>query len=306
LLAPHIKHFLLGLAVVEIASERPLPSGEQDSIRTTAPLVDNAAAMANSFSYQKLPPQQVRLLTPRRSSNHKELRFALRAYSVDDPPSYVAVSYTWGTSAASNFVYLNDVKHWVRPNLWWCLYYVSMNPSWRHVWVDYLCIDQTNIEERNQHVQTMDRIFSNANLVVAWLGVEDDVGALPSYLPMKCLIYDSPECQSRTTQWASRVYWNRRWIVQELLLAVDVNILCGGHCMSWPLFKAWVMDEVETSEDHSMATSGAVSLLAHKVEGVVHYPEYALHDLLLEYRHTGCSDPRDRVFALLGLLSEDE
>lgn len=263
--------------------------------------------MSDFYTYQKISRQELRLLTPRRSSKSNELRFAIRAYPVSNTPKYVAISYTWGNDTAQMVVYLNDTRYRIRPNLWWCLYYVSMNDEWRHIWVDFICIDQGNVGERNEQVQTMDGIFSNASLVIAWLGVEDEGPDWKAYKPMDRLVWDSKEMVEKWVELAKRPFWTRRWVIQELLLAVSVLILCAGHCISWTTFKSSLVsgdDSGETSQGRPLAA--ALPFLLNRDEHAVHYPAHNLRDLLLEYRHTVCLDPRDRVFALLGLLSREE
>lgn len=265
-----------------------------------------SAQMAHDFSYQKISKQEVRLLTPRRSTKANELRFAIRPYSPDKRPDYVAISYTWGKDTAQKVVYLNDTRYLIRPNLWWCLYYVSMNAEWRHVWVDFICIDQSNIEERNEQVQTMDGIFSNASLVIAWLGVEDEVPDWKAYKPMDHLQWNSEDMEGKVKELAHRPFWSRRWVIQELLLAVRVQILCAGHCISWSMFKESLIPDETGDSNETNSFAAALPFLLNRDEHAVHYPSHSLHDLLLEYRHTVCLDPRDRVFALLGLLSVEE
>jgi hypothetical protein len=99
-----------------------------------------------------------------------------------------------------------------------------MNPEWRYIWVDAICIDQKNVQERNEQVLIMDGVFSNASLVVAWLGLEDETVNWQAYVPMECLSYDDRELESKAVELACRPFWNRRWVVQELLLAINIEI----------------------------------------------------------------------------------
>ena len=172
--------------------------------------------------------------------------------------------------------------------------------------MDFICIDQQNVQERNQQVHGMDTTYSGASLVVAWLGLEYEPPNWQSYEPMECLVYDGAEMQVCATELALRPYWNRRWVVQELRLAMNVQVLCGGHCISWSLFRTWLLDEQGEANSHVGPNDGALPFLLNKDESCVHYPSHSLRDLLLEYHQTSCRDPRDRVFALLGLLSNEE
>jgi hypothetical protein len=40
-------------------------------------------------------------------------------------------------------------------------------------WIDFISIDQTNVQERNHQVQMMKQIYRNAESVSVWLGEED-------------------------------------------------------------------------------------------------------------------------------------
>ncbi|KXL47730.1 hypothetical protein M433DRAFT_148289 [Acidomyces richmondensis BFW] len=73
----------------------------------------------------------------------------------------------------------------------------------------------------------MDQTFSNAEIVVAWLGLEYHPHTWDSYEPMEGLSFNW-DVQMQIMDFANRPYWSRMWIVQELLLALDVQIVCGG------------------------------------------------------------------------------
>jgi hypothetical protein len=61
----------------------------------------------------------------------------------------------------------------VRENLWWALYYLQDQETEKVLWIDALCIDQNNKEERNHQVRLMGQIYAGAWRAIAWLGRED-------------------------------------------------------------------------------------------------------------------------------------
>jgi hypothetical protein len=111
--------------------------------------------------------------------------------SLDDVPDYIALSYTWNDEPASrlyrNIQPLHPVVwiegHWVgiTPNLALALHHIvnlkphfqSMNgePDW--YWIDALCIDQDNVEERTHQVAQMKDIYASADHVRIWLGYNE-------------------------------------------------------------------------------------------------------------------------------------
>lgn len=229
------------------------------------------------------------------------MRFTAKQFPSGGAPPYIAVSYTWGTGAPTKHIYLNGSKVLVRENLYWCLYYIHLNPHWKHIWVDFISIDQQSVQERNEQVHSMHTIYGGASLVIAWLGLEPGQ-EFRSHVPSTELDYDSSDLREHASHLAQRPFWSRRWVVQEMLLAVDVSILCGAYCISWNLFKQWLICDELTSFE----TLGALPFLLNKDSESIYFPNHSLEELLLVYRHTNCQDPRDRVFALLGLLAAEE
>lgn len=87
---------------------------------------------------------------------------------------YTALSYCWGDSDSTVAVLLNELPFRLTSNLHDALVAISRchydRLDKRHYWIDALCINQKNVEERSQQVAQMWRIFSGAEQVLAWLG----------------------------------------------------------------------------------------------------------------------------------------
>jgi Heterokaryon incompatibility protein (HET) len=85
-------------------------------------------------------------------------------------PYYEALSYAWGTKLASRFILVDGKRLSVTENLFSALHHLRRKHCHRLLWVDAICIDQSNLEERSQQVQIMDNIYQNATNVIVWLG----------------------------------------------------------------------------------------------------------------------------------------
>jgi hypothetical protein len=59
-------------------------------------------------------------------------------------------------------------------NLELALRYLRLHDKPRTIWVDAICIDQTNIEERNQQVRLMKDIYSSCAVDLVWIGESDE------------------------------------------------------------------------------------------------------------------------------------
>jgi hypothetical protein len=92
---------------------------------------------------------------------------------------YEALSYTWGTDAQCNPVIVNKVAVGVTLNLQSALLALRRPSKSRVMWIDALCINQNDLQERSHQVQQMGDIYRCAAKVVIWLGAEsDDSGAV--------------------------------------------------------------------------------------------------------------------------------
>jgi hypothetical protein len=122
------------------------------------------------FSYAHCPllPGQIRLLRvhPELHENG-QLQCVLEVASIEH--SYTALSYTWGTPLHDTDIILNGGLFTVRRNLWDFLRVARCNYTCR-LWIDALCINQTDIPEKNQHVKEMAKIYRGAESTLCWLG----------------------------------------------------------------------------------------------------------------------------------------
>ncbi|KAI4945605.1 hypothetical protein J4E91_007948 [Alternaria rosae] len=119
--------------------------------------------------------QEFRLLDLHSCKPSEPIRCTLRTSSFDsDPPSYTALSYTWGPKAKPKTIQLNGLCFPVGYNLWSFLEEMRLQKRFRTFWIDAICINQESMQERNHQVQIMRRIYSNAESVSIWLGEADE------------------------------------------------------------------------------------------------------------------------------------
>ncbi|PVH74537.1 heterokaryon incompatibility, partial [Cadophora sp. DSE1049] len=96
---------------------------------------------------------------------------SLFAISVTTPPRYEALSYTWGPPSPPSeqqYILCDGKKLPVTENCISALYHLRKKYSNRLLWIDAICIDQTNVEEASQQVQIMGQIYQNAAEVIVW------------------------------------------------------------------------------------------------------------------------------------------
>lgn len=109
----------------------------------------------------------------------------VESVDLDAKPSYKALSYTWGNplpfpldglppviteALTSNQVFCNGKERAAIPNLYSALLRLRSSFPRRMFWIDWICINQDDVAERNSQVSLMGEIYSSASEVVVWLG----------------------------------------------------------------------------------------------------------------------------------------
>lgn len=130
-----------------------------------------------TFSYDSLSREdrELRLVRFGNSAPSTEVELIQRRVSLNDPPSYHALSYIWGDPTPTESIRVNGRPLPVAYNLHQALLDVRRGgdaQDW--FWVDAICINQDNIEERSWQVAQMGHIFGRAALVYIWLGLNND------------------------------------------------------------------------------------------------------------------------------------
>jgi len=135
--------------------------------------------MEGPKAYQYIPlqsPRAIRLLQVQpAASESSPLLCRLVEVSLDKPPEYDALSYTWGKPSAigPNTVDCNDGYLPITKNCHDALTRLRHKRKPTRLWVDALCIDQSCVAERSSQVTMMGEIYKSAARVVVWLGPGD-------------------------------------------------------------------------------------------------------------------------------------
>ncbi|KAF2094529.1 HET-domain-containing protein [Rhizodiscina lignyota] len=120
----------------------------------------------------------------------------------------------------------------------------------RFLWMDVICIDQTNAFEKAQQVTLIPDIFRHASRVCVWLGDGSAIDGGPqlaldfmkndvlSILRFDDLVKDENIWLKREAlrSLLSLPWFSRRWIVQEITHAQDAVLYCGDQTITWREF----------------------------------------------------------------------
>ncbi len=137
---------------------------------------------AYHHSRLSLGPDSIRLLRlkPCKDQSIVRIHCELFDYNLQDPSQrthlYDALSYVWGNPKVTLPIYVGEHEHElpVTTNLYAALLYLRNSSLERIIWIDAICINQKNGEEKAQQIQLMAKIYSQASRVLVWLGEAAD------------------------------------------------------------------------------------------------------------------------------------
>ncbi|KAI7786023.1 hypothetical protein LA080_004877 [Diaporthe eres] len=164
------------------------------------------------------------------------------------------------------------------------------------VWIDAVCIDQDNVRERGQQVDLMPRIYKSAVRTFVYVGEASG----ESELVLRNLaggIWTPPHLLD---SFFARPYFTRVWVVQEVALSKAVTMMCGDTAVEWTGFmRGEYLRQIYSSSYYE--TFPTLFRLGRQH----HLGAANVLDALLLGRSCKASDPRDKVFGLLRMMSEE-
>lgn len=256
-------------------------------------------------------------------------------------PPYKAISYAWGNPVDTKVISVlqHGRQGWLKipSNLGFALRAVQHDTEFVLVWVDSICINQKDNRDKTQQLSRIPEIYGKAEQVVLWLGVERDNSA-KAYKLLYGLTHAEFQLSHETdlssvVSLFDRDYWSRLWVVQEILHAKNILVQCGPRQLSWndyalasTLFQterdtlAKIFTQVRASCDSTRLITSQHELSPlqiltdHGPASIQRARELYSNDsqnpyvyflnLLRIGRTKLASDPKDRVYGILGILPD--
>jgi hypothetical protein len=132
------------------------------------------ATPAKSFAYKRLNGgREIRSITLQEGNYDDPISLTIEHKSLDQKPTYEALSHVWGPQNPSHVVRCSDGILAIGENLRNALLYLRRPDAARVLWIDQIAINQDDVDERMQQVNLMADIYSSASVVVVWLGLAD-------------------------------------------------------------------------------------------------------------------------------------
>lgn len=279
-------------------------------------------------------------LLPGAFSDHVQITLSTAQFAADksfSAPRFEALSYAWG--AADDPVGISvyeDAKGGSRngyvrvtQNLATALPYLRHENEERVLWIDAICVNQQDLVERSNQVRKMADIYSRAERVVVWLGPESENSAnalqrlhvLGSHVTVDWTSFRYRANTKQDRDLANqnvdvsfteedfsaihalfcRSWFERLWVRQEVQLATVAILVCGYSMIPWNTFRNAVRCLYTKLRLRSIR---AFSDRLNLIENIVDYSgSYTgLGRRAYSAGDCKCSDERDRIFAILGVL----
>ncbi|MCJ1482615.1 hypothetical protein MMC06_002781 [Schaereria dolodes] len=293
------------------------------------------------YHYKNLLEGQIRLLTIV-SAKDETLELSLKHYCYDAYLKYDALSYAWNPESGANVpsqqrILCNSTPFYVSSDLSQAIRSLTALKASRPLWIDYICIDQSNNKEKEWQLKLMGKYYSQAMMVWIWLGppsaysnlAMEEMAELAANLPRLSIF------QPTTNEWLAknklpvnddnfwegidylftREWFNRLWTMQEFALASHATFVCGPKTATGSQFVS-VANEFMRLGLVAISRRGRIPKVGYK-DGY-HFPAFASRyweakdakggvalELALQlgrFKEAKGSNAHDRVYALLGLL----
>ncbi|OTA06113.1 ABC transporter [Trichoderma parareesei] len=224
--------------------------GHQERINIRSPA--GAAAVYKDVAHLDSVQEEIRMLHLECGSGSSLPQCTLHRVSLrsDPPPKYEALSYTWGDENDRREIAVNGYIVDVTVNLYSALRRLRLENETRVLWIDALCINQTDLDERSQQVQLMRNIYTLCDRTVIW------VGETPEDLsPTWGMHWYGDEKDDKAMDW----FWDDFYPEADLSEAdandvdwifhafANIRLFSGGHLSDQPLFTDLTGDEFSYS-----------------------------------------------------------
>lgn len=277
----------------------------------------------SDIHYPKLDAKsaQIRLIVLARGALDSPIHCTYRVVNLDDENflSYETVSYVWQDGTGTGPILVDGKTATVTWSLFGALEQLRFVDRERVLWVDAICINQSDDDEKTHQVDMMCRIYSQCRQCNIWMGQLGDISVQDATLAIDTLawmagdIANPPESLNDVSRrrraaealnaLVTKPWWGRIWTVQEAILPSQRFIYWGPFSLPWERLDRACENapaDLQKYQDEFYA-SGAFRHMPAGVRGLrASANEHPLH-LLWRWRFRQASEPRDKVYALLGM-----
>ncbi|KAK4155069.1 heterokaryon incompatibility protein-domain-containing protein [Chaetomidium leptoderma] len=237
--------------------------------------------------------------------------------SGDGTTLYEALSYVWGDAGGRPRISIGQRDVEVTPNLHAALLHLRDTVLERVLWVDAICINQSDPIEKGQQIQFMAKIYAKAGRVIVWLGEAAD-GSDQAIEDIRF---------AAVLALLQRPWFQRIWqtlltqpvqVLQEVAAARNVLIKCDGMEIDGYAFYTG-LSALNLSYEGYPNLRSRIYTTTYLIRGALFRPRRVtsqpgpfslqirpLSELVDMYHTRKATERHDKVYALLGMRSDDD
>jgi len=292
--------------------------------------------------YQPLPRTgMTRILCLDPSAKGDQLAGRLEYIDLERPSQYEALSYVWGDNDKEHIIQIEGRSIAITFSLFSALKDLRHESQNRRIWADAICINQNDLEEREQQVSIMGTIYRAASRVVTYIGPESEDSSAAIQFGRELIKFHilNPVKDPRLhlpnevhhiglppisdPRWQAlkslllRGWSGRSWCAHEFVMNKTLLIMCGKvEVRPWaflvdivclvvnrdlPVFLVPTDEEDSNCLRECLRAIGRLRLFVAGTDRKV-----PLLSLLIASHPLKASDPRDKIYSLLGLAQDRE
>lgn len=248
---------------------------------------------------------------------------------------YTTLSYVWGPQNQSKHILRTpsgDLS--IRSALHTALVDLRKKREPLTLWVDALCINQSDKREKAHQITLLAETFQRSACTLAFIGREenhseaiqmlmqvrarmvlgpsseewpDGLPRCPSSWEERGMPFPEDQIWAQATAFFNNPWFRRAWIVQEAVIARRLVIVHGKTRVDWNhlfLVMEHIDKELEMTE-RTISNSWVPFLKLGRLRHIEDKSsQVSILKLLENFRHAQASDPRDKFFSLLSIASD--
>ncbi|KAE8386812.1 heterokaryon incompatibility protein-domain-containing protein [Aspergillus alliaceus] len=235
---------------------------------------------------------------------------------------YEALSYVWGSESKPQCIFIDGCALPVTDNLYTALLHLRDYQLPRILWVDAVCINQQDDQEKASQIQLMPIIYGQASHVIVWLGAAADnsdralenIRLSAEYKPSEdkaTIMQEKKTDYTAILMLLQRPWFRRIWVLQEISAARSILVMCGSIKMNGYTFSSGLKG-LNLLYKINPGLESLIRSITYLIRGAIFRPEYmtyprgtlSLGELIDMYHTREATKKHDKVYALLGMSSD--
>ncbi|KAF2843152.1 HET-domain-containing protein [Patellaria atrata CBS 101060] len=301
-----------GFLTTELAETRQVSTTGLDQVLpASSSRVSNLNGVVNPYLYEPLPStSSIRIIELLPGPRCSQIQCLLRCGNVDSPDlAFEALSYVWGDEKPQVDIICDGMSLTITPNLSTALESLRYIDRPRFIWADAICINQLDLNERGHQVRLMRKIYKRAFKTLVWVGLDEYLEAPLAFIEKLAHPVSSNGWKSLAKLFQLPWFY-RFWVIQEISLSSNAFLVWGENSTPWSDIAGasqWLRQFGYKFIDQYgiQGAYNAYLMDALTNQGIALTAPLTFLRLLGLTRQFHVTDPRDRIFAILGLPTVD-